>query len=86
VKPIYLDVEGVAQAVSLSEMSIRRLIHAGTFPKARAISGRRVAWLVSEVEAWAESRPVSDLFPPPRGPNHTESTFIASTTAKGEAA
>ncbi|UKI11834.1 hypothetical protein ACLUPT_11990 [Variovorax sp. SCN45] len=29
------------------------------------LSGRRVAWLVREVEAWAESRPVSNLPPPP---------------------
>ena len=29
------------------------------------VSGQRVGWLVREVQEWAESRPVSNLPPPP---------------------
>ncbi|WP_422085424.1 helix-turn-helix transcriptional regulator [Variovorax sp.] len=36
----------------------------GAFPKPRVLSGRRVGWLLREVEEWAESRPVSALLPP----------------------
>ena len=31
----------------------------------RQLSGQRVGWLVREVQEWAESRPVSNLPPPP---------------------
>ncbi|MDW3684013.1 AlpA family phage regulatory protein [Cupriavidus sp. CV2] len=64
-KPIYLDLPGVAEALSLSPRTIHNLVVAGGFPKQRLLTGRRVAWLTREVEAWAESRPVSDLLPPP---------------------
>ncbi|MET3229435.1 UNVERIFIED_ORG: prophage regulatory protein [Burkholderia sp. 1263] len=63
VKPIFLDIAGVAATLSLSEASIRTLINQGNFPKSRLISGRRVAWLVRELEEWAEARPVSNLPP-----------------------
>ena len=29
------------------------------------VSGQRVGWLVREVQEWAESRPASNLPPPP---------------------
>jgi len=63
VKPIFLDMEGVAATLSLSESTIRTLINQGDFPKSRLLSGRRVAWLVRELEEWAEARPVSNLPP-----------------------
>lgn len=63
-KPIYLDLQGVAEAVSLSESSVKKLVRQNQFPQPRLLSGRRVAWLVREVESWAEARPVSDLLPP----------------------
>ncbi|MET3229436.1 UNVERIFIED_ORG: prophage regulatory protein [Burkholderia sp. 1263] len=62
-KPIYLDLSGVAEATSLSTRQIERLSVIGEFPKARQLSAKRVAWLVSEVEAWCESRPVSSVLP-----------------------
>jgi prophage regulatory protein len=64
VKPIYLELPAVAQAVALAESTIQREVREGRFPAPRQLSGRRVAWLVREVEEWAESRPVSDLLPP----------------------
>ncbi|WP_312488276.1 helix-turn-helix transcriptional regulator [Massilia timonae] len=64
-KPIYLELDAVAGAVALAASTVQRLVREGAFPKPRQLSGRRVAWLVREVEEWAEERPVSDLAPPP---------------------
>ena len=63
-KPLYLDLPAVSQAVSLAETTIQGQVREGSFPAPRQISGRRVGWLVREVEEWAESRPKSDLPPP----------------------
>lgn len=65
VTPIFLDLPTVAQVVAMSTAAIERLERDGQFPKRRQISGRRVGWLLREVEEWAESRPVSQLPPPP---------------------
>lgn len=64
-KPIYLELEAVAGAVALASSTVQRLVRENAFPKPRQLSGRRVAWLVREVEEWAEGRPVSQLLPPP---------------------
>lgn len=61
----YLDLSSVATALSLSESTVQKLVRDKEFPPPRRISGNRVAWLVREVESWAEARPVSDLPPPP---------------------
>lgn len=63
-KPLYLELEAVASVVALAATTIQRLVREGTFPKPRQLSGRRVGWLVREIEEWAEGRPVSDLPPP----------------------
>ena len=65
VTPIFLDLPTVAKVVAMSTAAIERLERDGQFPKRRQISGRRVGWLLREVEEWAESRPVSQLPPPP---------------------
>jgi prophage regulatory protein len=62
---IFYDFLELPEATTLSESTIQELIRTGDFPQARKLSGRRVGWLVSEIFAWAESRPVSDLPPPP---------------------
>lgn len=65
IAPIFLDLPAVVQAVALSESTVQELVRQGQFPAPRQLSGRRVGWLVRELEAWAESRPVSQLLPPP---------------------
>jgi len=65
VKPLYVQLADLPKVISLSTATIEREIRSGDFPKPRQISGRRVAWLLREVEEWAEKRPVSDLPPPP---------------------
>lgn len=64
-KPIFADRSDVAAMVSLSESRLEAMVRAGEFPAPRQISERRVAWLVREVEAWAEARPTSAILPPP---------------------
>ena len=61
ITPVFLDLPTVA----LSTATIERLEREGQFPKRRQLSGQRVGWLVREVQEWAESRPVSQLPPPP---------------------
>ncbi len=65
VKPLYVDLPTVATMVALSEASVQRQVREKDFPPPRVVSPRRVAWLVREVEQWAEARPISDLLPPP---------------------
>lgn len=62
---IYMDKPSVAAALCVSERLWEQLVQAGEAPKPRQLSGRRVGWLVREVQEWAESRPVSNLLPPP---------------------
>ena len=62
---IFMDLPTLVRAVALSAATIERLEHAEQFPKRRQLSGQRVGWLVREVQEWAESRPVSNLPPPP---------------------
>jgi prophage regulatory protein len=62
---IILDLHAVSEAVSLSEAQIKLLVRQDKFPKPRMLSERRVGWLTREVKEWAESRPVSELLPPP---------------------
>lgn len=65
-QPIYADLETVAAMLSVSDSTIQKLTREeSSFPKPRKISGRRVGWLIREIGEWAESRPVSDMLPPP---------------------
>lgn len=64
-KPVYyLDLSDVADALSLSTATIKRLVASGDLPKPRALTGKRVGWLAREIEAWAEARPTSTMLPP----------------------
>jgi prophage regulatory protein len=74
VKPVYLDTDEVARFVSLSKVSVQKLVREGTFPKPRKISAHRVAYLTAEVEEWARGCPVSDMLPPPNGGGHRKVT------------
>ncbi|WP_082616397.1 AlpA family transcriptional regulator [Massilia sp. Root418] len=65
VKRIYVDLPEVASVLSLATATIQKLVRQNEFPPPRKLSAQRVGWLLREVEAWAEERPVSDLPPPP---------------------
>lgn len=53
----FLSRAEVRTATGLCDTSIWRRVNAGTFPAPRALDGRRVGWLASEVAAWLASRP-----------------------------
>lgn len=64
VSPIYVELETAAQLTTLSPATIQKLVTLEKFPAPRLISGRRVAYLYSEIADWANQRPVSNLPPP----------------------
>ena len=61
---ICFSLKEVADALSLSPATVQKLVREKNFPEPRLLSGRRVGWLVHEVQKWADSRPVADLLPP----------------------
>lgn len=63
-KPLYLDLPSVAAYLSIGESTVQKLVRQSALPKPRLLSGRKVGWLVRELDEWAEARPVSDLPPP----------------------
>ncbi|MDH6185517.1 AlpA family phage regulatory protein [Polaromonas sp. CG_23.6] len=65
IRPVALKQEDVADFLGLSVSTLESLVRQGDFPKPRQLAGRRVGWLVRELEAWVESRPVSTQLPPP---------------------
>jgi|APLak6261663543_1056040.scaffolds.fasta_scaffold130823_1 prophage regulatory protein len=70
-KPIFVDIDGVIGLTGLSKTTICDLIKTD-FPKPRKASKRGARWLVREIEAWCESRPYSDILPPPNTGKNAE--------------
>lgn len=65
IRPGALELPDAAAFVSLSVATVERQVREGTFPKPRQLSGRRVGYLVEELEEWLRTRPISDQLPPP---------------------
>ncbi|WP_235362735.1 helix-turn-helix transcriptional regulator [Burkholderia sp. A9] len=65
-KPFFLNIHQVSEVMSLSETIIKKMVATKEFPAPRAISKKRVGWLVRELEEWAETRPISEMLPPDR--------------------
>lgn len=78
-KPAYLDREQAAAFVSLSSPTMEGMVRSGNFPAPRQLSPQRVAWKVSELEAWCDARPVSNL-PPPRNTGSRRGARQATAT------
>jgi prophage regulatory protein len=57
----FVRIRQVMQLTGLSRMTIYRLELAGRFPRRRRLSENSVAWLESDIEAWADSRPIANL-------------------------
>ena len=57
----FLRIRQVMQVTGLSRMTIYRLERDGKFPRRRQLSQNSVAWLESDIAAWADSRPVATL-------------------------
>ena len=52
------------EASGLPPVTRWRMEQRGEFPRRRKISPGRVGWLESEVRAWIETRPISDIRAP----------------------
>lgn len=64
-RPLVVDMGQLLQLLPvLSKSTIEEERRQGRFPAPRQLSGRRVGWLLSEIEEWLASRPVSDQLPP----------------------
>lgn len=61
---LYYEKSELPVATTLAESTIDEEIRQGRFPKPRQLAGRRVGYLVREVNEWAESRPPADQAPP----------------------
>jgi prophage regulatory protein len=65
IEPAYLERAAAASFLGISESTLEKLVREDDAPKPRQVSPKRVAWLVRELRAWAETRPVSGQLPPP---------------------
>lgn len=63
--PGALTLNNAALFVALSPTTVQLMVRKGEFPRPRRLSGRRVGFLVRELDEWLESRPVSEQLPPP---------------------
>lgn len=52
----FLGIEDVTSMTSLSRASVYRLTKEGDFPKAIALTQRRVAWRQQDIAAWIDAR------------------------------
>lgn len=63
--PLMVERKHAAAALGISERTLEGLVAAGDLPPPRKVSKGRVGWLWRELQAFAESRPVSDHQPAP---------------------
>lgn len=54
-----LALKAVKDRTSLSEMTIRRMMDRGDFPRAVKVAPNRIAWREPEVAEWINSRAVA---------------------------
>jgi prophage regulatory protein len=54
--PVFLNMRQLRARLGLGEMSIRRLVEQGRFPRPVRLSPQRVGWRVADVMAWEASR------------------------------
>ena len=63
--PLMVSREHAAAALGISDSTLEALVRSGDLPAQRRISAGRTGWLWRELQAFAESRPVSDAAPGP---------------------
>lgn len=64
ITPACLDKPAAALYCAISEATVEKLLREENFPKPRLLASRRVGYLVRELDAWLEGRPIADLPPP----------------------
>lgn len=67
INPLIVDTETAGEMLAVSKSTIEKLTRERAttgFPPIRKISTKRTGYLVSELMAWAATRPESDVPPP----------------------
>jgi prophage regulatory protein len=64
-RPAVLDAQHAAAYLSLSAPTLERMSREGGFPRPRQLSGKRVGYLLRELDDWLDQRPPSQQLPPP---------------------
>jgi len=54
--------KSIVSLLGISRTTVWRMVRAGEFPRPRAVSENRKAWLESEVSEWVNARPVADAY------------------------
>ena len=54
--PVFLNMRQVRARIGLGEMTLRRQVEQGRFPRPVRLTRQRVAWRTVDVEAWEASR------------------------------
>lgn len=54
--PRLRGLKAVKDRTSLSEMTIRRMVERGEFPRPLKIAPNRIAWRETDLDAWINSR------------------------------
>ncbi len=67
IDPVIVDRDTTCTIVGLSPSNIAAQVLKGTFPAPRKTSTNRIGWLLTEIHAWAQGLPLSDILPPPSG-------------------
>ncbi len=65
IDPVIVDRDTTCTIVGLSPSNIAMQVLKGTFPAPRKTSSNRIGWLLTELHAWAQGLPLSDILPPP---------------------
>ncbi|MBC7621234.1 MAG: AlpA family phage regulatory protein [Candidatus Saccharibacteria bacterium] len=64
-KPRFYDRVDAAPYCGLSVSTMERMVRQKEFPQPRVLAKKRVGWLLTELDAWCDARPVSNQPPPP---------------------
>lgn len=54
--PVFINMRQLRARTGLGEMTIRRLVERGRFPRPVRLAPQRVAWRTADVAAWEASR------------------------------
>jgi prophage regulatory protein len=57
----FVRIREAIQITGLKRSTIFKLIRNGDFPKQRQLTDRATGWLLSEIMAWVEARPVAGI-------------------------
>ncbi|RME58444.1 AlpA family phage regulatory protein [Candidatus Parcubacteria bacterium] len=65
-RKLAVKIDELVEMTGMSKWLIYKMVREGDFPRPRKVGGRRVVWLVSEVEKWLKKQPHSDNPPVPK--------------------